>query len=395
MTVIEGISPKQQKVIDELRRRTINIVLPEMLEDELLFYRFAKARDFNLLDAEAMIRKSKTFIEERQLHKLLTDYKPPANLVKYVPTTLLCFDKEGCLVHHIDAGRVDAKGLWNLAKKEDLLKYFGYIIEKDTEKIFKDKDAKPKKTLYLPIFNMEELAYSTATHMKTLQYCLYFLKCYIDNFPERLKCAIVINAPSYFLWAFAVVKKVLPDTVIQKIRIFGRDGWKECLQEFVDADGLPAFLGGNRTDPNGNPQCKTFVKYGEPIPKKCYMCNERKQLASVSDSEKVSIKPFSKEEISFEVKEENSELEWEFEIKNRDIDFSMYFKEAIMKESQALELIPKQRVDTFYETEKGLFKCEKIGTYTLVFDNSYSWANAKEVYYRASVKSPNGNVQWT
>ncbi|CAL1281315.1 unnamed protein product [Larinioides sclopetarius] len=57
MTVIEGISPKQQKVIDELRRRTINIVLPEMLEDELLFYRFAKARDFNLLDAEAMIRK--------------------------------------------------------------------------------------------------------------------------------------------------------------------------------------------------------------------------------------------------------------------------------------------------------------------------------------------------
>ncbi|GBL76559.1 SEC14-like protein 2 [Araneus ventricosus] len=393
MTVIEGITPEQQNVIDELKRRTINAVSPKMLEDELLFYRFAKARDFDLADAEAMIRKSKIFREELKIDKLLTDYKPPANLVKYVPTQLLCFDKEGCAVRYVDGGRVDAKGLWNLAKKQDLLKYFAYRIEQDAEKIFKNS-AKPKKAFYLPIFNMEELAYSTVTHMKTLQYCLYFLKCYVDNFPERLKCAVVINAPFYFLWAFSVFKQVLPATIIQKIRIFGRDGWKECLQEFIDADDLPAFLGGNRTDPNGNPQCKTFVKWGEPIPKRCYMRTERKQLASVSDSEKVSIMPFSKEEISFEVNEENSELEWEFETKNRDIDFSMYFKEAALEESQPLELIPKQRVDTCYETEKGLFKCEKIGTYTIVFDNSYSWVYTKELYYRASVKSPNGNDQW-
>lgn len=27
----------------------------------------------------------------------------------------------------------------------------------------------------------------------------------------------------------------------------------------IDADVLPAFLGGNRTDPDGNPNCETFV----------------------------------------------------------------------------------------------------------------------------------------
>ncbi|KAF8793195.1 SEC14-like protein 4 like protein [Argiope bruennichi] len=330
-----------------------------------------------------------------RIDQLFEDYKPPPNLVKYVPSTLMCFDKEGCGVHYVDAGRTDAKGLWNLAKKEDLLRYFAYRVEKDTEQIFK-RNRKPKKELYLPVFNMENLDYSTVTNVKTLQYCLYFLKCYVDNFPERLKCGIIINAPFYFLWAFAVFKQVLPATIIQKIRIYGRDGWKESLQEFISADDLPAFLGGKRTDPNGDPQCKTFVKWGEHIPKSCYMRSERKRLASVSDSEKIVIMPLSKEEISFEVNEENSQLEWEFEIKTRDIDFSMHFKGSALEESQPVELIPKQRIETSFETEKGIFKCEKIGTYTIVFDNSYSWIHAKELHYRASVKSPNTseNSQW-
>lgn len=36
-------------------------------------------------------------------------------------------------------------------------------------------------------------------------------------------------------------------------------GWQEELQQAVHPDVLPAFLGGNRTDPDGNPMCKTVV----------------------------------------------------------------------------------------------------------------------------------------
>ncbi|CAL1269129.1 unnamed protein product [Larinioides sclopetarius] len=160
-----------------------------------------------------------------------------------------------------------------------------------------------------------------------------------------------------------------------------KNGWKKELLKLIDADVLPAFLGGNKTDPDGNPLCKTFVKRAEPIPKSCYMTNKRKKLGS--DFEKLTILPFSKKEISFEVKGANSNLEWEYEVKSRDIAFSLHFKGENL---EPVELIPKQRIETFFETEKGLFKCEKTGTYTIVLDNSYSWIYPKEVYFKAAIK---------
>ncbi|GBM76521.1 SEC14-like protein 4 [Araneus ventricosus] len=193
-----------------------------------------------------------------------------------------------------------------------------------------------------------------------------------------------VSAPFHFVWAFAVFKQVLPTTVVKKIQIYGTDGWREKLLEFIDADVLPAFLGGNKTDPDGNPRCKTFVKRGEPIPKSYYLKNEKKKLGT--DFEKLTVLPFCRKEISFDVKEANSNLEWEYEIQSGDIDFSLHFKGETL---DPVELIPKQRTSTYDETEKGLFKCEKVGTYTMVLDNSYSWIYPKEVYYKAAIKPPN------
>ncbi|GBN02703.1 hypothetical protein AVEN_260572-1, partial [Araneus ventricosus] len=36
------------------------------------------------------------------------------------------------------------------------------------------------------------------------------------------------------------------------------DGWKETLLKEINSDDLPAYLGGNRTDPEGNPLCESF-----------------------------------------------------------------------------------------------------------------------------------------
>ncbi|GBN30079.1 hypothetical protein AVEN_265792-1 [Araneus ventricosus] len=228
-------------------------------------------------------------------------------------------------------------------------------------------------------------------------------------------------------------------------------GWKEALLEDIDADDLPAYLGGNRTDPDGNPLCETFVSIllhlflfpkrngfnrsdpdgnplcetfvsillhlllfpkrnsfnrsdpdgnplcetfilrGQPVPKSYYMQKRNKSLSLESNVERLTVMPFSKEKITFEVTEENSFLEWEFETKSRDIDFSLLFSGESPVDSELVELIPKQRIDTSDEPEKGCFKCEKVGRYTIVFDNSYSWFHSKEVYCRAGIKNPRNN----
>ncbi|GBM94025.1 hypothetical protein AVEN_178629-1 [Araneus ventricosus] len=52
-----------------------------------------------------------------------------------------------------------------------------------------------------------------------------------------------------------IVKSCLSAAYVERAKFLGSDGWKEQLLEVIDADQLPAFLGGKRTDPDGNPLC--------------------------------------------------------------------------------------------------------------------------------------------
>ncbi|GBN19610.1 hypothetical protein AVEN_209225-1 [Araneus ventricosus] len=74
---MDKITDEEKKVMDELRERTINDLTPKLLEDDSLFYRFAKARDFNVVESEAMLRKHISWRKEFQIDTILTDYEPP------------------------------------------------------------------------------------------------------------------------------------------------------------------------------------------------------------------------------------------------------------------------------------------------------------------------------
>lgn len=58
-----------------------------------------------------------------------------------------------------------------------------------------------------------------------------------------------------------MIKPFLHQATLDKIRIFGQDReqWKAALLEEIDADQIPAFLGGTLTDPDGNEFCPSKV----------------------------------------------------------------------------------------------------------------------------------------
>ncbi|GFX13412.1 SEC14-like protein 2 [Trichonephila clavipes] len=64
----------------QLKRRTINDITEKMREDETMFYRFLKARQFNVKNAESMLRKNIAFRKEYQVDTILTDYKIPESI---------------------------------------------------------------------------------------------------------------------------------------------------------------------------------------------------------------------------------------------------------------------------------------------------------------------------
>jgi hypothetical protein len=85
---------------------------------------------------------------------------------------------------------------------------------------------------------------------------------FTDNYPEILKQGFIINAPKIFQIAFNLVKPFMDEYTISKIHIYSSDRkkWLPDILKLCDASQVPAALGGEMTDPDGNPYCPSKVK---------------------------------------------------------------------------------------------------------------------------------------
>ncbi|GFX13437.1 SEC14-like protein 4 [Trichonephila clavipes] len=172
------------------------------------------------------------------------------------------------------------------------------------------------------------------------------------------------------------------------------DGWQEELRKGVGEEILPAFLGGTRTDPDGDPMCNSIIKHGGPVPESYYVHRDRKSFSKLPGVKRLVVNRRSKVNIKLEVNQPGSNIEWDFDIKNRDIAFSLYYENPEEKRcEEGEEVVPKQRVDTIVQSESGVVKCEKPGTYILQFDNSFSWLHNKVIYYFADVVTPSNIIE--
>ncbi|GIY89651.1 SEC14-like protein 2 [Caerostris darwini] len=395
----DTVTPEEDKVIAELKKRLSGEMSPKLLEDETVFYRFCKARDFKIDDAESMLRKHIAWRKEYGVDTILTDYTP-LEVFKYSGSSFVCFDKEDCLIRYADISHIDVKGIFNAIRKIDFIRYCIFMAEGDMQLMREHsiKIGKPVTQIVL-IYNFGDFSLAQATHKKTLESCILFTKMFQENYPERVKTLYHINASIYYTGLMAILKTVMATPLLEKLRCFGTEGWKEDLLKTNDAKVLPAFLGGKRTDPDGNPLCKTFINHPEKIPEEYFLINIEKKLSKDPAAKKVTVAGRSKEEITFEVDQLGSYLEWEFEMKNweHDINFAVYFKEESTDKFKPVELVSKKKIDTCFSPEKSTLKCKIQGLYTIVFDNSYSWMTPKEIYYKSRLRGPNDddNVKCT
>ncbi|GBN46906.1 Putative SEC14-like protein 6, partial [Araneus ventricosus] len=235
------------------------------------------------------------------------------------------------------------------------------------------------------IYDMDQLTFANATDKKGIEYMIKYFKVCQDFYPGIMETMFVINISSYFMIPLSIVKSCLSTSFISLVQFHGPDGWKEELLKIIDADQLPAFLGGNRTDPDGNPLCKTIAVQGGKIDEKHYIHKSKNSLVNAPGVEKTTLSRASFSEIELEVKEDGSLIEWEFETKTRDIGFGLFYKEFVDGEEKITELVPLLRIDTEDYSETGVYRCERAGTYVVLFDNSYSWLRSKEIYYRIKI----------
>lgn len=107
---------------------------------------------------------------------------------------------------------------------------------------------------------------------------------FVDNYPELLKKCYVINAPKMFHVAYGLVKPFLADETAKKIHVYGTiaEAWQRALGEDIDSSQLPAYYGGTKTDPDGNPKCHSIIGYGGQVPCSLYTAPSRRMSTDVN-----------------------------------------------------------------------------------------------------------------
>uniref|UniRef100_A0A3B3CUK7 SEC14-like lipid binding 7 n=1 Tax=Oryzias melastigma TaxID=30732 RepID=A0A3B3CUK7_ORYME len=348
---VGDLSPKQAECLAQFQEKIQDILpsLPAQHDHYLL--RWLRARNFNIQKSEAMIRKV---------------------IQKYVSGGMSGYDREGSPVWFDVIGPLDPKGLLMSASKQDYQKtkiqhaeMLQQECRRQSEKLGKNVEA---ITL---IYDCEGLGLK------------HIWKPAIETYGEVADA--LLSPPKLFPVAYNLIKHFMCEETRRKIVILGSD-WQEDLRKHIAPDQLPVVYGGTRTDPDGDPRCRTMINYGGTVPKSYYVLDSLKIQYDCS----VTISRGSSLQLDFHIPT-RFRRRWQFASEGADIGFGVYRRTTEgerQKLSEMQQVLPSQRYNAHMVPESSCLICSEPGLYVLCFDNSYSVLHSKKVSYSVEVVPP-------
>ncbi|TNM89396.1 hypothetical protein fugu_003630 [Takifugu bimaculatus] len=351
---VGDLSPKQAEALEQFRQR-IQDILPQLpAQHDHFLLRWLRARNFNVQKSEAMLRKHLEFRKQMKVDIIITDWRPPEVIEKYLSGGMCGYDREGSPIWYDVIGPMDPKGLFLSAPKQDFIK----SKIRDCEMLSKECSLQSQRILQM----------------------------FEENYPEGLKRLFVIKAPKIFPVAYNLVKHFLSENTRQKIFVLGAN-WQEVLLKHIDAEELPVIYGGTLTDPDGDPRCRTRINHVGPVPPSYYV----RDHVNVDYEQCTVVKRGSSQQLDYEILFPGCVLRWQFATESADIGFGVFLKDRKgewRKAAQMQEVLPSQRYNAHLVPEDGSLTCEQPGVYVLRFDNTYSIFQAKRVSFTVDVLLP-------
>ncbi|XP_017344731.2 SEC14-like protein 2 isoform X1 [Ictalurus punctatus] len=383
---VGDLSPNQAAALEQFCERIEDVYAQLPNQSDHYMLRWLRARSFNVLKAEAMLRKHLEFRKRLQVDSILEDWKPPEVIEHYVSGGMCGYDREGSPVWYDIIGPLDPKGLLMSATKQDYIKTKIRDCELLRRECLRQSErlGKTVESITL-IYDCEDLGLKHIWKPAVEAYG-EILTMFEENYPEGLKRILLIKAPKIFPIAYNLIKPFLCEETRQKIVIIGSN-WKEVLQKYIASDQLPVVYGGTLTDPNGNPYCKTMIKYGGVVPKSYYI----KYSVDVQYEKCITISRGSDHQLEYEVLVPNCLLRWQFASDGSDIGFGIYMKTKAgvkQKITEMQEVLPTTRYNAHLVPEDGSYTCEEPGIYVPRFDNTYSILQSKKISFTMDVVLP-------
>ncbi|CAD5218647.1 unnamed protein product [Bursaphelenchus okinawaensis] len=295
-------------------------------------------------------------------------------LAQFFAGGVMGFDNDGDLITCSFLGNVRPRTLVKCGSTHQVFKMaildavlIWKLLKKREQKT--GKKAGCKIIMDLSGFGMEHL------FAPTVKIYLNLIKLLQDMFPEITNKIYVINSPTVFTTAFALIKPILSEKTKAKIEILGSN-YQEMLLNELGADNVYPLYGGTKKPVKGSLETGTLRMGGVPQKELIYdphYCPEHVEDAQLT---KINVPARSKKSLDFKCKKGQT-LKWFFKTSG-DIDLSVY------QDNQVL-CMPKFRLNTEFVPEFDQVVCQTTGTYTIVFDNSFSTFFSKDVRYHVKV----------
>ncbi|CAG7718747.1 unnamed protein product [Allacma fusca] len=234
------------EILGEFRANVKDLNLNELLNSDMELLRWIRARDYNLDQAELMLRKHMKWREEIGYDQLAF-WDMPKLCEDLMPETMLGFDDDNCPVLVSPSGKWDMKKTLEVVGSETAL-LSRWKIAKTIEEAMKGKltsEGVPV-TQYSVITDLQGLTISQGT-IAVLQAVSDCAQIFEANFPESSKYLIVINAPWFFATFYKCLKPFLSEKTKAKTHIYGkcRKEWTEFLGSKFPPHVIPRLYGGS------------------------------------------------------------------------------------------------------------------------------------------------------
>ncbi|VIO94934.1 Uncharacterized protein BM_BM17563 [Brugia malayi] len=303
--------------------------------------------------------------------------------LKYIPGSLLGYDKEHNIISLQTIGHLDVRGLLPCIRNSDL-----YILRiSETEGVMslirKNEKILGRQLGTVIIIDFDEISIDMLW-MPAIKMITTMLSQLQEMFPDVIRKLFLINTPTFFRMLWMLVNPCLAKHTQEKIQILGAD-WKEKLKECIDENVLYQHWGGIREaeTPFGH------IRMGGKVPEK-FRYNPSNDIPA-SKLQKLKIPAGTLNVVPVIVKDSNpkQKLSWWWRVESGDIDFSIVRSNNLTNLNDDSEddvvIWPRFRLQTLYVPESGKVSCATPGTYKLIFDNRYSKFYYKIINYQFEI----------
>ncbi|CAG7824112.1 unnamed protein product [Allacma fusca] len=349
---------KEQILIHQLRTRLSDLELKD--DSDMFLIRWLRGRDLKINQAEDMLRKHIKWCKEYDTDNIL-EWEPPEVLTRDYPIEFWGRDSENCPNAGLALGKWDLIKIVDTGLRQEFVRYMDQMYFKllDAMKDQYGPDGVPV-TQFNITYDVSGLSLKLMTSVAVLDIYMNVVRRFETNHPETLKACYVVNASKIFSIIFGVVKPVLSQHTFGKILIFDSNAskWIPLLQKAIPLDKLPISCGGHNL--------------------KSVLNTDSQSRSDNKGYSTVTVPARGNYPVELNVTESKTIISWSFIVAIRDIGFSV--------KSRNEELVQHKRVGSSQIPQEGFFICSQPGTYTIVFDNSYSHFRSKEIKYKIGTK---------